>query len=744
MIRSIVQSYMRYVRGERFSVGWSFLVLPSFLVGLGVRIVDFFYCHGLRRVQEPRIPVISVGNLSYGGTNKTPFVEMLCRAMLERGVQAGIVSRGYGGENSQALLIDAGSDRRTVGDEPLLLAARMPNVPVVVSPDRLKGLEALAAQGVELAVADDAFQHRRMGRDVDIVLVDAACPFGRGLLIPAGILREPLSALRRAHMVVITKADQAPPEALKNLKEKLAEYVSSDRIFDASLAVVDWVCWNGTFQPLKEKIAGRRGIAFSAIGNPSSFTKTLEKEKVEIVAERHFRDHHLYTVEDVNELVKLLQDYNADFLVCTEKDLYNLPSPWNFKVPLWVPRVESVLNDPDRFMDVLVACLRPRLVVASNGYGEDAIGVLLAKKLQKTFPDAEVLAFPLVGEGTPYRDQNIAVVSTPSVTPSGGVLKYRFRDLWGDIRAGLFGHIRKQLEAWRKIKGTLRTPICVGDVYLLLHTLWGLGLPPLFVATAKTVYLSGHWRLERWLIRHFSCRTWTRDSDSAKQLSESQASAVYAGNPIMDLLGGAVPVLNCDSLVPLVLLLPGSRIRAYRDVGLLLSAVELLNQRVICDYLLVLAPTLDLLKLANACPDWSLEKDGKGGVLCKQGIRIILSPEDVATAASKGARLLIGLGGTANQLCAGMGIPVVSIDEKGKRVQKKLLGEAEILVSASPEALADCALDILSNSKLHKKMSEAGKERMGEQGALDDVVEYASSQHGWRMRCMVYAKLKKV
>ncbi|MDR1732728.1 MAG: tetraacyldisaccharide 4'-kinase [Synergistaceae bacterium] len=741
---SFVRGTGKSVReGKRFFSLWLPIVPASWLAAAWIGLVDFLFRHGLERIQTPSIPVISVGNISYGGTNKTPFVETLCRKMREKGVAVGIVSRGYGGANASVLVFEEGlSDRRIVGDEPLLLSARLPDVPLAVSRERLQGVRELERRGIELVIADDAFQHRRMGRDVDIVLVDAACPFGNGLLIPAGILRERPEKLSRAHIVVLTKVEEVSPEALAALRMKISEYVPSDHIFSARLVVTEWVTWDGQrFLPCAAPSEGRGVAAFSAIGSPDSFVFSLKQEGVKVRAERHFRDHHRYTAADMEELVRLARQRGAEFLSCTEKDVYNLPCSWKPPIPLVVPRVATLPEEPERFYDALFDCLRPRLVVASNGYGEDAIGVLAAKKLRDAFPGAEILAFPLVGTGEPYKAAGFAVESTPSVTPSGGVLKYRLRDLWGDIRAGLPGHIRKQQRDWSKISRVVHTPLCVGDVYLLLHTLWGQGRAPLFVATAKTVHLSGHWRLERLIIRHCTLRTWTRDRGTADQLAAFGADAVYAGNPIMDLLD-PVPDLSPGAFgpSPRVMLLPGSRPRAYEDVKLLLDAVEELQSRISCEYVMVLAPTIDVSRLLQSCEGWETVEEAGERSLSKNGTRIRLHQGGVSTAAS-GVSLLMGLGGTANQLCAGMGIPVLSIDEKGKRVQKKLLGDAEILVEPLPDALAAQAFAILSDPALHKKMSDAGRSRMGEPGALDDVVRYAAETLGWKKRCALYDRL---
>ncbi|RRD63816.1 tetraacyldisaccharide 4'-kinase [Fretibacterium sp. OH1220_COT-178] len=747
---AIVRNYMAHVRGERFSPLWALLTPASWLNRLIVGSWGFLHRHGLKRSDEPPLPLISVGNLTYGGTNKTPFVEMLARTMRDRGVRVGIVSRGYGGGRSRSgsvLVVEGGDgDRAAAGDEPLLLSERLADVPVAIARRRIEGVRELRRRGVELTIADDAFQHRRLGRDVDVVLIDAACPFGNGTLIPSGILREPPSALARAHVVVLTKVDQAGPEALSALRTAVERHVPAERIFTSRLRIDGWGEWDGALRPCDPPAPGSPVLAFSAIGNPESFARSLRDEGLRIVGEHRFKDHHRYRPHDLEALLAEGTGAGASFLACTEKDLYNLPASWRPPLPLRVPRVASVLDEPERFFALLTEALRPRLVVASNGYGEDAIGVLLAERLRTRFPASEVLAFPLVGRGDAYRASGFPVRSAPSVTPSGGVVKYRLRDLWGDMRAGLLRHVRDQLRAWAALRDSVRTPLCVGDVYLLLHTLWGCGVRPLFVATAKTVHLSGHWRLERALIRRFVLRTWTRDPESAEQLQRSGADAVYAGSPIMDLLGDAPPAPPPGPPgpgdVPLVLLLPGSRLRAYEDVRLLLDAAGRLNGARPCRFRMVLAPTLSASRLIASCAGWTPEgPEEKPRALRRGTLRLDLTTEPVSTAA-RGADLLIGLGGTANQLCAGLGIPVVSIDEKGKRVQKKLLGDAEILVEATPEALAECALRVLADPGLYERMSSAGRARMGAPGALADMADHAASALGWDARERLYTRLR--
>jgi len=754
---SLLKSYLSFARGEAPLSPWG-ITYPFGLVARAVvTLRNFAYDHGFVPPVEPSLPVISVGNITLGGTNKTPFVEMLCRMLLEAGIPVGIVSRGYGGTTEDPVVLSSntlhGSDgfcaddiaslRGLVGDEPLLLASRLRGVPVAVSKDRLRDIEALSDRNVKLIVADDAFQHRRMARDVDIALVDACCPFGNGWVAPAGILREPPAELSRASLVVITKSDQVPAEKLRILADEIRRFVPEEKVFYSRLSVPTWRRWNGCWGA-ERCAAPRTVLAFSAIGSPESFRRSLEQQGIAILREHRFKDHHRYGREDMEMLEEAFAGSGAEAMTCTEKDIYNLPTDWKPSRDILVPLISTELDDEPRFRKALAEALRPRIVVASNGYGEDSMGALLARKLRERFPAAAVSSFPIVGKGEHYLKEGIPVDSVPEDSPSGGVIKYRLSDLWRDLRSGLLRSIARQMRAWKRLRGAIRTPVCVGDVYLLLHALWGQGQLPVLVATAKTVYLSGHWRLERFIIKYRSRIAWTRDRDTAEELLRSGAAARFDGNPIMD--------LTCDNTIEKVswgykdgfriLLLPGSRRRAYEDVRLLLDAVELLSGRMVCSYLMVIAPTLDMEELLASCRGWtSFEDEGRKGIRKeKASISFFFGP---LPAVAEGAHLLIGLGGTANQVCAGMGVPVVSIEEKGKFVQKKLLGESELLVPATARDLACGAEKILSDNELRLRMAREGRERLGGPGALDMVVEHTASAMGWGLRCEVYSMLSE-
>lgn len=778
---------MNHINGEKYNFLMDIIFTPmSWVMGAAISLMDFMRIHGLMKTEESSLPLISVGNLTYGGTNKTPFVEMLAEYANSRGIKTSIVTRGYTGRSKCVTIIRNGEGKRDIaGDEPLLLSRKLPDIPVAIARQRIEGVNALRDSGIELVIADDAFQHRSLARDCDIVLIDSICPFGSGKLTPAGVMREKINALSRADIVVLTKADMVTNEELESLRERVKEYVPEEKIFTSVLKHDGWLMFGMNELPR----AGMKVFAFSAIGSPESFRMSVSEHKLILAGEKHYRDHHRYTHKELESLCMLAEKNNADAMICTEKDLYNLPEQfkWNMRMPLIVPKVKAVVNEQEKFFDSLTECMKPEIIIASNGYGEDAIGVMLAKKFKRKLSHSNISAFPLVGKGDAYSQAGFAIKSAPSVTPSGGVVKYSLRDLLGDMRAGLLKHVNAQLKDWKKIAGRIRTPVCVGDVYLLLHTLWGSGMRPMFCATAKTVYLSGHWRIERALINRFTLRTWTRDEESAKQLGKR---AVYSGSPIMDLLYeddkenakhsdnhalnsessitdlpreddeenakhsgnrelySESPIMNlpCEDYKEIhehakgnvILLLPGSRKRACNDVKLILDAVKIIAKTE-SHFRMVLAPTLPIDEFFDSCraSGWNV----KDNELVLDDIHIELTNEPIARAVD-GVKVLLGLGGTANQLCAGLGIPVISIDEKGKRVQKKLLGDSEILVRADANVLADTLMRVLNDESLYESMSIAGVQRMGKPGALDDIVNYACDKLGWSVRERVYMMLK--
>lgn len=700
------------------------------------------YEKGVFEVTEPVIPVVSIGNNSLGGTNKTPMAELVVRQFKEAGIDAGLVSRGYRTKKHAPIWIGQNEEskrRDFAGDEPLMLSNRLPGIKIVVSRDRALGVALLASLGAQVAVTDDTFQHRKMARDVDIVLVDATCPFGNGQVIPAGLMREPKSAFGRADIIVITKSNQVTPDDLIKTKEELERLVDRNKIFTAEIRLESWIEFSGGNKKVNpsEISPTCQCIAFSAIGNPDGFYKFLEDNGVPVIAHRSYRDHHIFDGRDLDRLKDLAVRLGAEGFVCTEKDVVNLPENLDFPFPIYVPCIAVELDDDMRFRRMIADKLKPRLIIASNGYGEDAIGVVLAKKLRARFRSAEISAFAFVGSGTHYKQEGFPVLSPASEMPSGGVIKYSILDLFKDLRHGLGNSIRAQMNTLRSFRSCYRTPICVGDVYLMLSMLLGQGLKPLLIATAKSVRLNGHMFIELLLLKKRCLHVWARDAETAEELRTRGVDAEFCGNPVMDLIENKYGTCDVweDHEKSKIILLPGSRPRAYDDVRLILSAAKKLSDRVECSFVMVPAPMIDTEKLVVELDGWKLTHDG--GMLESEDVRVKIFKGEVAEAAH-GADLLIGLGGTANQLCAGLGVPVVSILEKGKLRQKKLLKEAEILVRADPAELADAAEHILTTPGLKEEMKQAGIYYLGGSGALDHVVEFCASALGWDNRCRVY------
>jgi len=235
-------------------------------------------------------------------------------------------------------------------------------------------------------------------------------------------------------------------------------------------------------------------------------------------------------------------------------------------------------------------------------------------------------------------------------------------------------------------------------------------------------------------------RVWTRDDETARDLGRSGINAVFNGNPVMDL---AIELDDTDDPwegipSPRVMLLPGSRPRAYKDARMLLDAVKFISGKMECGFVMVIAPTLDTNTLLSDS-NYRL----RGGMIKAGSANVVIYKGRVASAARR-ADLLIGFGGTANQVSAGLGVPVISILERGKLVQKKLLGDAEVLTQPDAQALAARAVELLNDPAALDKMSRAGIKAMGGSGALSDVVGYAARELGLDARCKLFATLRDI
>jgi len=267
--------------------------------------------------------VVSVGNLTLGGTGKTPLVEWLAHWFCERGVRVALISRGYGARSG------------TANDEALELAEKLPGVPHLLDADRVRAAErAVREHEARLILLDDGFQHRRLFRDLDIVLVDALEPLGFGHVFPRGTLREPLAGLGRAQAVVLSRADLLDAAARAALHGELSQYAPQAAWIEAAHAPRTLVSAAGKTEAV-ESLAGRSIAAFCGIGNPAAFRATLERCGYRLAAWREFPDHHRYGSEDVQALSAWAAGLDVSAVICTQKDLVKLTSSQLAGKPLW-------------------------------------------------------------------------------------------------------------------------------------------------------------------------------------------------------------------------------------------------------------------------------------------------------------------------------------------------------------------------------------------------------------------------
>ena len=309
------------------------LRLASWPYRLGVWWRNRAFDRGRRQVHRAAVPVVSVGNLTLGGTGKTPCVEWVARFFRERDVQVAIVSRGYGSEAGR-------------NDEAMVLEENLPDVPHYQDADRFAAAErAVEESESELLVLDDGFQHRRLHRDLDIVLIDVTCPPTRDYLFPRGTLREPASSLRRAGAILLTRCDQVPATEIETIREWLRHRWPNTPVATTEHRPVELTGCDGARASV-ETLAGKPVGAFCGIGNPAAFRHTLETLGATVASFRAFPDHHAYTAADVQSLTRWAETLPAGAVIATtQKDWVKLRVPDIAGRPLWAVRIGLTFRD---------------------------------------------------------------------------------------------------------------------------------------------------------------------------------------------------------------------------------------------------------------------------------------------------------------------------------------------------------------------------------------------------------------
>ncbi len=287
-----------------------FLYVASGIYSTIIWVRNCLYSKGWLKTHRADAVVISIGNITTGGTGKTPLVIWLCN-QLTKNYNIAVLTRGY---KSRA------QESQNYRDEPAILSENCPKAKVIVNPDRVAGAaEATSKFGANVLIMDDGFQHRRLGRDLNIIAIDATMPFGYGKMLPAGLLREPTSSLKRADAVVITRCNQITETELSQIEKKLG-IINPDMLIAKSIHTPTYIKLKNNEEIGLEQIKGKTIFAFCGIGNPEAFLNTIRQLGGNLIGSKVLNDHYHYTdscLADINKRAKYLK---ADLILTTQKD----------------------------------------------------------------------------------------------------------------------------------------------------------------------------------------------------------------------------------------------------------------------------------------------------------------------------------------------------------------------------------------------------------------------------------------
>lgn len=341
MLKNLKKYYIDLAKDRRKGVLFSpfglFLILPSFIYGLVVRVILLCYEMGLVKSYKADCRVISIGNITWGGTGKTPLAEALARFLKKEGKSPAVLIRGYG------------------RDEAYMLKDKLKDIPVLTGRDRIKSArEACMDYGADTLILDDGFQHWRLRRDLDIVLIDASSPFGNRGLVPRGILREPLSSLARADVFVLSRMDANPQEGLEAIKKELRRYNPRAPIYQA----VYTPSFLRRLNPATEryelsKIKNERVALVSGIADPQYFARSIESLGAEIALEFCFPDHYRYSSKDLQDIQRQCLEKGIKYIITTEKD---------------AARMRGLLNKEKLNLELLALCIEIKIIDDEEGF----------------------------------------------------------------------------------------------------------------------------------------------------------------------------------------------------------------------------------------------------------------------------------------------------------------------------------------------------------------------------------------
>ncbi len=373
---------------------------------------------------------------------------------------------------------------------------------------------------------------------------------------------------------------------------------------------------------------------------------------------------------------------------------------------------------------------KPRLLFLSNGHGEDIVGAKIAQELIGMEPSIDVIAMPVVGQGKAYETIGIKTVGPRLIMPSGGLIWRRPLAMLRDLKAGFFNVARDQIRTLKSLSSDIHLVLGVGDKVILFLNDWFIKGPMVFVGLADSKYYAGTRRVytepERKIMRKLCKEVFVRDEPTARDLNENGVAARYVGNPMMDTFDITGEDFGMGSKDTVIGILPGSREDAYGNARLILKVAHSLAQRAeSIGFLLALAPTLSMDELVGHlvmdgwhCTEvkprlWSLQLSSTQVIVTAD-----LFGDVLAT-----SHMVIGLTGTANEQAAGLGKPVITFPGMGQQInqrfvmgQKKLLGDAVLVVEGNEDSVTDAVFQLISQPERYNFMAQAGRTRMGGPG----------------------------
>jgi tetraacyldisaccharide 4'-kinase len=343
------------------SIKRALLWLPAKLYELAVRLRVAAYETDYLKQRKLDATVISVGNLTLGGAGKTPMVDYIARYLKSEGHSVAILTRGYGRESSGMRVLndpsinsDAAGSYREFGDEPLMLARSLSDIPIIVNKRRFNaGRWAEDRLGSEVLVLDDGYQHLALARDLNILLIDATDPLGGFEMLPLGRLREPLYGIKRADAIIITRADRPFDQGQT---QSIISYYCGDKVpvmyFYSTITKLRHLATDEIYDA--KSFGGWNVAVACGIGNPHAFAEDVLQAGINIVSENFFADHHAFKQEDLDRLTRDAQDAGADAIVTTEKDAVRLEGLTHGEIPIYAAQLEIQSDDEVRLKSLLL------------------------------------------------------------------------------------------------------------------------------------------------------------------------------------------------------------------------------------------------------------------------------------------------------------------------------------------------------------------------------------------------------